>query len=44
MTGALSTFPSSTIARGTPTLAFVKAPKIRAPTLSKRKETIGWLV
>ena len=41
ITGALMTFPSSTMAKGRPTLLRVTSPKRLAPTESKRKETTG---
>jgi hypothetical protein len=43
MFGAEITASSSTIANGLPTFSCVILPKVRAPALSKRKLTTGWL-
>ncbi|MNL62718.1 hypothetical protein D3C87_1867660 [compost metagenome] len=44
MTGAVKTLPSSTIAKGRPTLSRVISANCRAPSESKVNETIGSLV
>ena len=43
MFGAEITLSSSTIANGLPTFSWVILPNLRAPALSKRKLTTGWL-
>ena len=43
MLGAEITLSSSTIANGLPTFSWVILPNFRAPALSKRKLTTGWL-